>query len=100
MGLEKLERRQAVLGKSTTCLNWCAYPECWGLISAAVIVRKVPVLDEGLWWAPIAAFYFTDVIKRHSSNLFIPLVLLFQMGITGQDSVKSASMLLNRKELQ
>lgn len=38
--------------------------------------------------------------KMHLSNLFNPPVLLFQMGITEQDSVKSAAALLNRKELQ
>jgi len=64
------------------------------------LYAKYLLLEEGLGWALIAVFYFADVVKRHSSNLFMPPVLLFQMGITGQDSVKSASALLNRKELQ
>lgn len=72
-------------------------------LSQVVLARlyaKYVLLDEGLRWAAIAVFYFTDVVKRHSPNLFVPPVLLFQMGITEQDSVKSASALLNRKELQ
>lgn len=64
-----------------------------------MVVCQGQLLDEGLGWTLIARVYFTDVIKRPSSNLFIPPVLLFQMGITEQDSVKSASVLFNRKKL-
>lgn len=38
--------------------------------------------------------------KKASSDLFIPPVRLFQMGITAQESAKSASALLNRKALE
>lgn len=86
--------------KSTSCTDQCSCPKDRDLISTTVAVCQGQLLDEGLGWALIAGVYFTDVIKRSSSNLFIPPVLLFQMGITEQDSVKSASVLFNGKELR